>query len=71
MMPEMELFVIGNGTMTSYECKARNKINSTSINAFSRAYPNSPVTVVSPDNIDQEPAEPASLANAFDAPPNP
>lgn len=68
---EMDFIEIVNGTIAAFECKASNKINSTSIKAFSRAYPNIPVTVVSPDNIDQEPAEPASLANAFDAPPNP
>lgn len=68
---EMGFIEIVNGTIAAFECKAGNKINSTSIKAFSRAYPNIPVTVVSPDNIDQEPAEPASLANAFDAPPNP
>lgn len=64
---EMDFIEIVNGTIAAFECKAGNKINSTSIKAFSRAYPNIPVTVVSPDNIDQEPAEPASLANAFDA----
>ena len=68
---EMDFIEIVNGTIAAFECKAGNKINSTSIKAFSRAYPNIPVTVVSPDNIDQEPAEPASLANVFDAPPNP
>lgn len=68
---EMDFIEIVNGTIAAFECKAGNKINSTSIKAFSRAYPNIPVTVISPDNIDQEPAEPASLANAFDAPPNP
>ena len=68
---EMDFIEIVNGTIAAFECKAGNKINSTSIKAFSRAYPNIPVTVVSPDNIDQEPAEPARLANAFDAPPNP
>lgn len=68
---EMDFIEIVNGTIAAFECKAGNKINSTSIKAFSRAYPNIPVTVVSPDNIDQESAEPASLANAFDAPPNP
>lgn len=68
---EMDFIEIVNGTIAAFECKAGNKINSTSIKAFSRAYPNIPVTVVSPDNIDQAPAEPASLANAFDAPPNP
>ena len=68
---EMDFIEIVNGTIAAFECKAGNKINSTSIKAFSRAYPNIPVTVVSLDNIDQEPAEPASLANAFDAPPNP
>lgn len=68
---EMDFIEIVNGTIAAFECKAGNKINSTSIKAFSRAYPNIPVTVVSPDNIDQEPADPASLANAFDAPPNP
>lgn len=68
---EMDFIEIVNGTIAAFECKAGNKINSTSIKAFTRAYPNIPVTVVSPDNIDQEPAEPASLANAFDAPPNP
>lgn len=68
---EMDFIEIVNGTIAAFECKAGNKINSTSIKAFSRAYPNIPVTVVSPDNIDLEPAEPASLANAFDAPTNP
>lgn len=68
---EMDFIEIVNGTIAAFECKAGNKINSTSIKAFSRAYPNIPVTVVSPDNIDQDPAEPAGLANAFDAPPNP
>ena len=68
---EMDFIEIVNGTIAAFECKAGNKINSTSIKAFSRAYPNIPVTVVSPDNIDQEPAAPAILANAFDAPPSP
>lgn len=53
---EMDFIEIVNGTIAAFECKAGNKINSTSIKAFSRAYPNIPVTVVSPDNIDQEPA---------------
>ena len=68
---EMDFIEIVNGTIAAFECKAGNKTNFNSIRAFTRAYPNIPVTVVSPDNIDQEPAEPASLANAFDAPPNP
>ena len=65
---EMDFIEIVNGTIAAFECKAGNKINSTSIKAFSRAYPNIPVTVVSPDNIDQEPAEPASLGKLFKTP---
>ena len=68
---EMDFIEIVNGTIAACECKAGNKTNSNSIRAFTRAYPNIPVTVVSPDNIDQEPAAPAILANAFDAPPSP
>ena len=68
---EMDFIEIVNGTIAAFECKAGNKTNSNSIRAFTRAYPNIPVTVVSPDNIDQEPAAPAILATAFDAPPSP
>ena len=68
---EMDFIEIVNGTIAAFECKAGNKTNSNSIRAFTRSYPNIPVTVVSPDNIDQEPAAPAILANAFDAPPSP
>lgn len=68
---EMDFIEIVNGTIAAFECKAGNKTNFNSIRAFTRAYPNIPVTVVSPDNIDQEPAAPAILANAFDAPPSP
>lgn len=68
---EMAFIEIVNGTIAAFECKAGNKTNFNSIRAFTRAYPNIPVTVVSPDNIDQEPAAPAILATAFDAPPSP
>lgn len=68
---EMDFIEIVNGTIAAFECKAGNKTNFNSIRAFTRAYPNIPVTVVSPDNIDQEPAAPAILATAFDAPPSP
>lgn len=68
---EMDFIEIVNGTIAAFECKAGNKTNFNSIRAFTRAYPNIPVTVVSPDNIDQEPAAPATLATAFDAPPSP
>lgn len=64
---EMDFIEIVNGTIAAFECKAGNKTNFNSIRAFTRAYPNIPVTVVSPDNIDQEPAAPAILATAFDA----
>lgn len=37
---EMDFIEIVNGTIAAFECKAGNKINSTSIKAFSRAYPN-------------------------------
>ena len=68
---EMDFIEIVNGTIAAFECKAGNKTNFNSIRAFTRAYPNIPVTVVSPDNIDQEPAAPAILATALAAPPSP
>ena len=62
---EMDFIEIVNGTIAAFECKAGNKTNSTSLKAFQRAYPNIPVTVASPENIDIEPKTPASLEVAF------
>lgn len=64
---EMDFVEIVNGTIVAFECKAGHKTSSTSIKAFSRAYPNIPVIVASPDNIDQEPENPVSLETAFDS----
>lgn len=62
---EMDFVEVVNGTIAAFECKAGSKTNSTSLKAFKRAYPNIPVTVVSPENIDQEPEAPVSLDVAF------
>lgn len=62
---EMDFVEVVNGTIAAFECKAGSKTNSTSLKAFKRAYPNIPVTVVSPENIDQEPEAPVSLEVAF------
>ena len=65
---EMDFVEVVNGTIAAFECKAGGKTNSVSIRAFMRAYPNIPVTVVSPENIDQEPEKPVSLEVAFKTP---
>ena len=65
---EMDFVEVVNGTIAAFECKAGDKTNSVSIRAFMRAYPNIPVTVVSPENIDQEPEKPVSLEDAFKTP---
>ena len=61
----MDFVEVVNGTIAAFECKAGSKTNSTSLKAFKRAYPNIPVTVASPENIDQEPEAPVSLEVAF------
>lgn len=65
---EMDFVEVVNGTIAAFECKAGGKTNTVSIRAFMRAYPNIPVTVVSPENIDQEPEKPVSLEVAFKTP---
>lgn len=62
---EMDFVEVVDGTIAAFECKAGNKSNTNSIKAFKRAYPNIPVTVVSPENIDLEPEPPVSLEVAF------
>ena len=61
----MDFVEVVDGTIAAFECKAGNKSNTNSIKAFKRAYPNIPVTVVSPENIDLEPEPPVSLEVAF------
>ena len=62
---EMDFVEVVDGTIAAFECKAGNKSNTNSIKAFKRAYPNIPVTVVSPENIDLEPEPPVNLEVAF------
>ncbi len=62
---EMDFVEVVDGTIAAFECKAGSKTNSTSLKAFMRAYPNIPVTVASPENIDQAPKTPVSLEVAF------
>lgn len=57
---EIDLIEVVNGTIAAFECSSGRKTGSTCLKAFRRAYPNIPLTVASPDNIDQEPAEPVS-----------
>lgn len=64
---EMDFVEVVNGTIAAFECKAGSKTNTNSIKAFSRAYPNIPVIVASPENIDRDPQNPVSLEIAFDA----
>lgn len=64
---EMDFIEVVNGTIAAFECKAGSKTSSTSLRAFSRAYPNIPVMIASPENIDREPENPVSLEIAFDS----
>ena len=69
---EMDFVEVLNGTIVAFACRAGGKSDGSafksSIKAFMRAYPNIPVTVVSPENIDQEPEKPVSLEVAFKTP---
>lgn len=53
------------GTIAVFECKAGQKVSSVSLKAFLRAYPRIPVTVVSPETIDQLPETTVPLEEAF------
>ena len=63
---EMDFIEIVNGQIAAFECKAGSRNNSTSLRAFKRTYPRIPVTVASPENIDQPDVPAADLATAFD-----
>lgn len=58
---EMDFIEIVDGKIAAFECKAGAKTNSVSLRAFSRAYPNIPVSVISPETIDEETAPPVDL----------
>ncbi len=59
---EMDFIEVVDGKVAAFECKLGNKINTTSVKAFKRSYPNVPITVVSPENIDKETEEPIDLS---------
>ena len=58
----MDFIEVVDGKVAAFECKLGNKINTTSVKAFKRSYPNIPITVVSPENIDKETEEPIDLS---------
>ncbi len=62
---EVDFLEIVNGTIAAFECKAGQKVSSVSLKAFQRTYPRIPVTVVSPETIDQLPETTVSLEEAF------
>lgn len=49
---EVDFLEVLNGKVRAFECKSGAKTKTTSIRAFERAYPETKVTVVTPDNID-------------------
>ena len=49
---EVDFLEVLNGKVGAFECKSSAKAKTTSIRAFERAYPETKVTVVTPDNID-------------------
>lgn len=49
---EVDFLEVHNGKVRAFECKSSNKSKTTSIRAFERAYPDTPVTIVTPENID-------------------
>lgn len=50
---EVDFLEVINGQVTAFECKSSPKAKTTSIRAFERAYPDTRVTIVTPENIDK------------------
>lgn len=50
---EMDFLEVQNGKVAAFECKSSPKTKTTSIRAFERAYPDTPVTIATPGNVDE------------------
>ncbi len=50
---EVDFLEVVNGQVRAFECKWSAKSKTTSIRAFERAYPDTQVTIATPDNIDE------------------
>ena len=49
---EVDFLEVQDGKITAFECKSSPKSKTTSIRAFERTYPETPVAIVTPQNID-------------------
>ena len=49
---EVDFLEVLDGKVRAFECKLKNTKRTTAIRAFERAYPESPVTIATPENID-------------------
>ena len=50
---EVDFLEAQNGKVAAFECKSSPKTKTTSIRAFERAYPDTPVTIATPGNVDE------------------
>lgn len=50
---EVDFLEVQNGKVAAFECKSNPKTKTTSIRAFERAYPDTPVTIATPGNVDE------------------
>lgn len=50
---EVDFLEVQNGKAAAFECKSSPKTKTTSIRAFERAYPDTPVTIATPGNVDE------------------
>ena len=50
---EVDFLEVQNGKVAAFECKSSPKTKTTSIRAFERAYPDTPVTIATPGNVDE------------------
>ena len=52
-LQEMDFIEVTDGQMKAFECKFTPRVRGKSIRAFKNAYPQSPVTVASPENLEK------------------
>lgn len=52
-LQEMDFIEVTDGQMKAFECKFTPRVRGKSIRAFKNAYPDCPVTVASPENLDK------------------
>ena len=57
-MHEVDFLEVLNGQIRAFECKWGAKTKTTSIRAFERTYPDTPVAIATPSNIDAIESEP-------------